>query len=97
MKKIFVLVSALSMSVGSASAGYMFGDGSVENTYVSDSRVLSVADEPLKNAGHIRRSDDPAENSYGTDRNLNMRASSFKETAPTVRRLNDGSPPSQDY
>lgn len=97
MKKILILASALSMSVGSASAGYMFGDGSMENTYVSGSRVSSVADEPSKNTSHMRHSDGLLENSYDTGRNLNVPASSFRETAPTVRRLNDGSPPNQNY
>lgn len=97
MKKILILASVLSMSVGSASAGYMFDDGSVENTYVSGSHVSSVADELSKNTGHIRRNDGSVENSYRTGHNLNVPVSSFKETAFMARRLNDRSPPNQNY
>lgn len=97
MKKILILASVLSMSVGSASAGYMFDDGSVDNIYVPGSHVSSVAEEPSKNTGYIRRNDGSVENSYRTGHHLNVPVSSFKETVFMVRRLNDRSPPNQSY
>jgi len=95
MKKIIIVATTLALSTGSAFAARIFGDGSMENTYVRGASVSQgIHQQTHETAGFDN--DGSVEDSYYHGRKLNVPLSTFDTIAPQSKRLNDGSPASNN-